>query len=445
MLKYQIILAIICFIIASTMSFSQQHGTLFELNSNFKKQTITQISELLNNNYVFQETAKKMSDFLISKLQNGAYESINDPMIFADILTDDIQSISNDKHLRVSFSPEDAKRLLELEKSGTDPDDEKHFNEILRDENYGFKQVEILPGNIGYVDFRVFASPDYSKETIASVMGFLANTDVLIFDLRSNRGGQPPGVQLLCSYLFGDEPVHLNDQYSRKTDDITEYWTLNNIAGKKMPDVPVYVLTSKFTFSGAEEFAYDLKNLKRATIIGETTGGGANSGGMKPVNEVFEIFIPNKKAINPVTKTNWEGVGVTPDIEIKSELALKKAQILALETLKTKTIDHQKLSTYNWMIGSYTALLYTPDIEENIMKSYSGTYNDRTITFENGKLYYQRNGRQKYEMIPMSDDTFMFKDLEHFRIRFIKDASGNSIELNGLYDDGHEDRSKRTD
>lgn len=444
MLKYQIILAIICSIIATKMSFPQQQAGFFELNSDLKQQTITRISKLLNDNYVFPETARKMSEFINSKLLNGAYESINDPMIFADILTADLQSISKDKHIRVSFSPEDAKRLLELEKSGTDPDDEIHFNEILRDENYGFKQVEILPGNIGYVDFRVFASPEYSKETIASVMGFLSNTDALIFDLRLNRGGQPPGVQLLCSYLFGDEPVHLNDQYSRKTDDITEYWTLNNIDGKKMPDVPVYVLTSNFTFSGAEEFAYNLKNLRRATIIGETTGGGANPGGVIPVNEEFEIFIPDEKAINPVTKTNWEGVGVTPDIEIKSELALKKAQILALETLKTKTTDNQRLSTYNWMIGSYTALLYTPDIEENIMKSYSGTYNDRTITFENGKLYYQRNGRQKYEMIPMSDDTFMLKDLEHFRIKFIKDASGNSIELNGLYDDGHEDRSKRT-
>lgn len=443
MLNIKLIIKLFLFIFVINSAYSQQQIN-FNFDTKVKQQTVKKISKLLDDNYIFPETAKKMGDFIKSKLSSGSYDSIDDPMKFAETLTADLQSISNDKHIRVRFSPEDAQRLIEQEKNGSDPGDEKHFNEMMKKENYGFKKVERLAGNIGYVDFRNFASPDYAKETIANVMGFLENTDAIIFDMRLNGGGDPAGVQLICSYLFGDTPVHLNDLYFRPTDETREFWTLRKIDGKRMPDVPVYVLTSKFTFSGAEEFTYNLKNLKRATIVGETTGGGAHPGGPLAINGGFAIFVPNGRAISPITKTNWEGVGVSPDVNVRSELALEQAQILALQKLSSTTKDEQQLNTYKWMIGSLEAVMNAPVIDENVMKSYAGIYDDRSITYEGGKLYYQRKGRQKYAMIPMSDDTFMFKDLEYFRLKFIRDALGNAIEVNGLYDDGHVDRSKRT-
>jgi len=442
MLKLKIFILFISLLI--TAAFAQQEPVNFTFDGKVKEQTVKKISKLLNDNYVFPDMAKKMGDLIKQNLAAGNYNNVDDPMKFAETLTADLQSVSNDKHIRVRFSPEDAKRLIEQEKNGRDPGDEKHWNEMLKKENYGFKKVERLPGNIGYVDFRNFASPDYSKETVASVMQFLENTDAIIFDLRLNGGGDPAGVQLICSYLFTETPVHLNDLYYRPTDVTNEYWTLRKIDGKRMPDVPVYVLTSKFTFSGAEEFAYNLKNLKRATIVGETTGGGAHPGGVMSINEGFAIFVPNGRAISPVTKTNWEGVGVTPDVNVKSELALEQAQILALQKLTQKSKDEQQIRTYNWMVESLNALLNAPTIDENTLKSYAGTYDDRTITYEAGKLYYQRKGRQKYAMTPMTEDTFMFKDLEYFRLKFVKDALGVVYEVNGLYDDGHVDKSKRT-
>jgi hypothetical protein len=445
MLKLKIFILFIGFVIAAKISFAQHDGPVnFTFDAKVKQQSVKKISKLLDENYVFPDMAKKMGDLIKQNLAAGSYDSIDDPMKFAETLTADLQSVSKDKHIRVRFSPEDAKRLIEQEKNGRDPDDEKHWNEMLKKENYGFKKVERLPGNIGYVDFRNFASPDYSKETVASVMKFLENTDAIIFDLRLNGGGDPAGVQLMCSYLFTETPVHLNDLYYRPTDETNEFWTLRKIDGKRMPDVPVYVLTSKFTFSGAEEFTYNLKNLKRATIVGETTGGGAHPGGVKAINEGFAIFVPNGRAISPITKTNWEGVGVAPDVNVKSELALEQAQILALQKLAEKSKDEQQTNTYRWMVESLNAVLNAPAVDENTLKNYAGTYDDRTITYEAGRLYYQRKGRQKYAMIPMSEDTFMFKDLEYFRLKFIRDALGNSIEVNGLYDDGHQDRSKRT-
>lgn len=445
MLKLKILILFITFMMAARITFAQQDGPInFTFDSKVKQQTVKKITSLLDDNYIFPELAKKMGELIKQNLATGIYDSIDDPMKFAETLTADLQSVSKDKHIRVRFSPEDAKRLMEQEKNGRDQDDEKHWNEMMKKENYGFKKVERLPGNIGYVDFRNFASPDYSKETVASVMKFLENTDAIIFDLRLNGGGDPAGVQLICSYLFTETPVHLNDLYYRPTDETKEYWTLRKIDGKRMPDVPVYVLTSKFTFSGAEEFSYNLKNLKRATIVGETTGGGAHPGGVKAINSGFAIFVPTGRAISPITKTNWEGVGVAPDVNIKSELALEQAQILALQKLAEKSKDEQQVNTYRWMVESLNAVLNAPAVDENTLKNYAGTYDDRTITYEAGRLYYQRKGRQKYAMIPMSEDTFMFKDLEYFRLKFVKDALGNAIEVNGLYDDGHQDRSKRT-
>lgn len=437
------IILIFSFIINLSLQ-SQNVNKPTPVNAKTKMQTVKKIAKMMKENYVFPETAKKMGDFLSSQLTSGVYDSIDDAMKFADKLTEDLQLISKDKHIRVRFNPELAKILMDEENSGSNPEEEKRQLEMMKDENFGFKKVERLSGNIGYVDFRHFAPADLAKETIASVMEFLSNTDAIIFDVRLNGGGSPDGVRLICSYLFGDQPVHLNDLYFRPEDRTEEFWTLRKVDGQKMPDVPVYVLTSKFTFSGAEEFTYNLKNLKRATIVGETTGGGANPGGMVPINKEYLVFIPTGRAINPITKTNWEGTGVAPDIMIASEKALEQAQILALQKLLEKSKDEQQKRTFRWMIESLQAVMNAPAVDENTLKSYAGTYEDRTITYDAGKLYYQRKGRQKYQMTPISDDTFMFKDIDYFRLKFVKDSAGNVTEVNGLYDDGNMDKSART-
>lgn len=414
------------------------------LDNKTKSEAVNTIGKLLDENYVFPDKAKQMGDFIKSQLKNSAYDTISDPMLFADALTMDLQSITHDRHLRIVYNPDAAKRLKEMEKESENPDDEIMFVEQMKRENYGFKEVKILSGNIGYIDFRNFAPSKISKQTVASVMNFVSGTDALVFDLRKNGGGDPDGVRLICSYLFGNEPVHLNDIYTRITDHTDEYWTLRKVDGIKRPDVPVYVLTSHFTFSGAEEFAYDLKNQKRATIVGEVTGGGANPGGTKYINDSFIAFIPTGRAISPITHTNWEGTGVQPDVEIASDKALEKAEILALEKISSGIKDENGKKRYNWMMESLQAVLNSPLVTAEVLKTFSGSYGERTITFENGNLFYQRKGRPKFQMTAMSEDTFMFKDLDYFRIKFTKDSNGNVNGLTGIYDDGHNDSSPRT-
>jgi len=159
-------------------------------------------------------------------------------------------------------------------------------------------------------------------------MNFLAHVDAIIFDLRHNGGGDPKMVAMISSYLF-DKSTHLNDLYNRKEDFTEQYWTLPYVPGTTLANRPAFVLTSKNTFSGAEEFTYNLKNLKRATIVGETTGGGAHPVSGHRIDDHFMIGVPFARAVNPVYKTNWEGTGVEPDVSVKAADALEKAQELA--------------------------------------------------------------------------------------------------------------------
>jgi C-terminal processing protease CtpA/Prc len=185
-----------------------------------------------------------------------------------------------------------------------------------------------------------FMDADICGATVAAAMGFVAHTDALILDLRDNGGGQPAMVSLIASYLF-DKPTHLNDLYDRHENSTTQYWTLAWVPGERMPTQPVFVLTSHRTFSGGEEFTYDLKTQKRATIVGETTGGGEHPVAGHPAADYFMIGVPFATAINPITKTSWEGTGVEPDVKVAADDALTTAEKLAANKIHAvKIADH---------------------------------------------------------------------------------------------------------
>jgi hypothetical protein len=300
-----------------------------------RTRVIDGVLKRLNDSYVFPEVAKKMEQSIRERVSKKEYDQVTSAKEFASKLTNDLQAVSNDKHLRVRYSnraiPERGPR-----REPTAEEREENKRELTW-MNHGFSKVERLPGNIGYVEFRNFLDPDLGAETVAAAMNFVNGTDALIFDMRGNGGGDPAMVALVCSYLFGPEPVHLNDLYWREGNRTDEFWTKKEVLGKRYLNRDVYVLTSNRTFSGAEEFTYNLKNLKRATIIGETTGGGAHPGGGFRITENFGMFVPTGRAISPITKTNWEGTGVTPDVAVPADQALLTAQIMALKKLVTTT------------------------------------------------------------------------------------------------------------
>ena len=284
----------------------------------------------LKDYYIYPETAQKMADAVLAHEKAGEYDKITDGSAFASRLTEDMQAVSHDRHLHVNYAPF---KTPQDHSDGPSPEEEQRFRKDLEHDNCGWRKVEILPGNIGYVRFDQFAPPDWCGSTVVAAMNFLAHTDAIIFDLRHNGGGDPKMVDFVVSYLF-DKPTHINDLYYRKDDKTTQYWTLPYVPGPRLATQPVYVLTSKRTFSGGEEFCYDLKNLKRATLVGETTGGGAHPVSGHRIDDHFEIGVPGGRPINPITQKDWEGTGVTPDVPVSSEDALAKAQQLAADKLR---------------------------------------------------------------------------------------------------------------
>jgi hypothetical protein len=287
----------------------------------------------LNEFYIYPETAKKMEEALRAHQKKGEYDSVDDGGIFADLLTRQLQEVSHDKHLHVAFSPRFPPKGGPS--PGRDPDMEARMRSQLERNNCFFEKVEHLPSNIGYLKFNAFPNPQICGPTATAAMGFLANCDAIIFDLRQNGGGDPKMVQFISSYLF-DEPTHLNDMYNRKEDSTTQYWTLPYVPGKRFAGKPVFVLTSSRTFSGAEEFTYNLKNLKRATIIGETTGGGAHPVSGHRLDDHFMIGVPEGRPINPISKKDWEGTGVEPDVKVPADQALDTARKMAAEQIQKK-------------------------------------------------------------------------------------------------------------
>lgn len=335
------ILVIFISLISISKSFSQEN----ELTKKEIKETIQLISETLINTYVDLEKANKMS-FDINKNSNK-YKEIKDPKVFSKVLTKDLQRVSKDLHLKVNFEP---KRIAQ--KKRVMPKEmllkrEKMMAMRMAEINYGFNEVKILTGNIGYLNLRMFADLKYAKETAAATMQFLEHTQAIIIDLRNNGGGVPNMVQFLASYFTEAKPVILSNFYERRTGEKTQLLTFKNIKGKI--NRPLYILTSKKTFSAAEAFAYSLKHLKKAIIVGEQTKGGANRTKRINLNNKFSISVPYIKATHPVTMSNWEGIGVLPTLKTSKRDAFLKAYLEAVTT----TVRRNKKNILNKIGYSY--------------------------------------------------------------------------------------------
>lgn len=292
------------------------------VDSDLRKRVIDGINADLNEFYIDAALARQMENSLLAHEKSGDYEKITDGDAFAAQLAKDLLEVSHDKHLRVDFSS-----FKIPPQHDPTPEDEARFHDQMVHDNCMFRKVEILPNNVGYIRFDGFMDASFCGPTVVAAMGFAAHTDAVIFDLRQNGGGQPAMVTLIASYLF-DKPTHLIDMYNRKEDSTSQNWTLSYLPGLRLAKQPVFVLTSKRTFSGAEEFAFDLKNQKRATIVGETTGGGAHPVSRHVVADYFMVGVPFAMSLDPVTKTNWEGTGVEPDVKVSADDALETAQKL---------------------------------------------------------------------------------------------------------------------
>ncbi len=416
------------------------------LTATEKSVIIDSVALQLEKYYVFPDKAKSMTSYLRKRNKEKAYATLTDYKAFVDTLAQDLQRVHKDLHLSLSYNPQQVSRVRQWN-AAPQPTDAmlEERKQWARKANFGFVKVERLPGNIGYLDFRnFFAVNEESENTVAAAMAFLLNTDAVIIDLRKNGGGDPEMVQLILSYFMDEKPVHYNSIYNRPTDSTQHFYSLEKVKGQKMPGKDLYILTSRNTFSAAEEFAYNFKNLKKALLIGETTGGGAHPTSLYAANNAVVMAIPMARSISPITQTNWEGTGVEPDVKVEASKALAHAQKQVLQKAMAKATDPMEKAQLQWVQAAVDAELNPVTVGESTLQQYVGQYGDRTITLEGGQLYYQRAGRGKMRLLPLSDQLFQPESLDYFRVQFVKDAKGNVEKIIGLYDSGQTDESPRT-
>lgn len=329
-------------------------GPDFAIDAKDRAEALDDLVRALEQCYVYPEIGENVVKMIRERQERGEYDSITSSRALAHLLNKQMRDVAHDHHLGVMTLPPGK----HMPKPGPEPRNPTPVPDFFgKNGNYGFERVEHLEGNLGYLKLNMFVGAEEEGGDIAAAaMTFLANSDALIIDLRGNGGGGPGMVQLLASYFFAGDPVHLNDMVFRRPGaqdfDVEQRWTQPVVAGPRYVDKEVYVLTGPHTFSAAEEFIYDLQALKRVTVVGEATGGGANMATGMPLGGRFAVNMPTGRSVNPITKTNWEGVGIKPDIEVPQEDALRTAQRTALEHLTAKTSDKGELFRFQMALNS---------------------------------------------------------------------------------------------
>jgi len=283
--------------------------------------------------------------------------------------------------------------------------------------NFGFQEVSILPGNVGYIDMRLFFPVQLGGDTALAALNFIEHTDAVIFDMRQNGGGTPQMVQFLIShFLDPNSPTVINTFRASNRDYPGELLSLAYLPGTARPDVPLYVLTSGRTGSAGEAFPYHLQAMERATIVGETTYGAGNPGGFVPVGQGFGVFVSNNRTQNPITGTNWEGVGVVPDVATSSEDALEAALVLAYGAILETAEEPAHRRTIEWAREAINARLDPPAFDMDAHRDLVGQYGEREIYADGGELMYRRGDLAGRRLVYLSDDRFMIEGVEEYRV-----------------------------
>lgn len=327
-------------ILVFCLSFSCNAQLSASISQDDKEVIVDKVSDILSSKFLFETDAVKMASLIVSKLNNGEYDSITNVSVFCRTITSDLRSIKNDKHLFVFYSPEEALEVKAHQKLL--PKNELRIVDSLlveaeRKENFGFKEIKILNGNIGYLKLSYFSNPRFFNRKVDVSMRFLEDTQAMIIDLRDNGGGE--GSALLASYFLPQKEVILSLLKCRDSLQNSITKSVTNIKGKRYLNKDVFILTNTNTFSAAEDFAYTLKHLKRATIIGERTKGGAHPVDIINIHRDVLIQLPICESCNFITKSNWEQTGVIPHIQTPSDNAFDVAYIKAIENRINRTID----------------------------------------------------------------------------------------------------------
>lgn len=418
------------------------------LDAQIRHKLIESIIRELQARYVVPEKTKELESYLRAKLKSGGYEKIENAREFASAVTTDLRTASRDLHLFVTYDPPLERALIAAPPAPSVdlyelPPTPERLAE-LRQTNYGFHKLEILRGNVGYLELKGFVDLNYSKETAVAAMNFLANTDAVIIDLRHNPGGFMNVETFLASYFYGVDPVELLSRYHREGNVTVKDWTLREVPGRRMPHTELYILTSRETGSAAEGFSFVLQQRKRAKTIGEKTSGAGFGNKEVPIGHGFVFYVSIFRQFDPRTGRGWQEVGVAPDITASAERALSVAHFEAVKSLADKTPVGPRKQQLSWLAGLLELAASGPrQIPNSLLESYAGKYDGGKIvvSLEQGQLFFLGASGVKRKLHALADDTFLVEDTSvppesQARVRFVKNAAGDVTEMRLLVADG---------
>jgi hypothetical protein len=393
-----------------------------QIDDTVREKILDWVADTMSSRYVDADVAESMADRVRSQYAKGVYDGLDDAGAFLYAVEQDLRSVSDDKHVGLWPERIEEATVEDVDYTPSDAD----YVEHLRRTNYGYKKIEILPGNVGYLRIDEFAHAALGGPTTMAVMNTVGNTDALIIDLRWNGGGAGM-VSTLSAYFF-DRATHLNDSWERASDKTRQSWTPEFVPGPSLSEVPLFILISGQTFSAAESFTYGLKQLGRATVVGARSKGGGH-----PVEFVrlilddlaVAMMVPNAKSINPITGTSWEGVGVAPDIEVVAGKALETAYGAALDRLLEENEDERFRSRIQWARPQFQASQHPVELSVEQLTEYAGTYENRMfVVGDDSALLYQSEPGSSFLLMPMGNDLFGVEGHDGVRFQFGRNGDG---------------------
>jgi hypothetical protein len=369
------------------------------LSTAARAEVVEALGAALARHYVDGDTARLITDRLRSRLRAGAYDTAASPARFAEQVTTDLRAVNGDLHLSLWH---EGARAASASRAGGDA-----FAAQARARNFGLERVEILPGNVGYLEATTFlyGGPG-GAEAMADALRFLSRTDALIIDVRRNPGGGEMS-HLLFSHFFAQQ-VPTVRVVERGTGRDEQRRSIAEVPGPRRPDVPLYVLTSQGTASAAEELGFVLKNRKRATLVGDRTAGAGHMVRSLPVGHGFVAGISIARVTDPTSGLEWERVGVQPDVRVPAERALDAAHAAALRTIAQRERDPARRTLLARTAEAVEARLRDAQPPAASLARWAGVYDGgRRVELVDGRLWHRaRAGVMPDALVPLGDDRF---------------------------------------
>jgi hypothetical protein len=404
-------------------------------------QAVTETERLVREKYVFPEMRDKIAARLREGRASGRY-SVTNAEELGSRVTEDLRAASNDKHMSLRWDPQWYEAAVKTPGPPGPAAGEEFWARMARLRNHGIHEVKNLDGNVRYLRLSSFFwMPDVSGRRIDAAMELLKDGDAVIIDLSGNGGGSTASVLYFISHF-----LPANDDRLLMTfldgDSSFQSTALSYLPAGRIK-APLFVITGENTVSAAEEFTYHVKHFKLGTLVGGRTAGAANNNALLPVAPGFQASISFGRPVHPVTKTNWEGVGIEPDVPAAPEKALQTAHLKALEAIAAAAPEAER-AIAQWRVDHHRAVLNPYRASAADQRNYVGTYGERRVWLEGATLMWQREGRPRSKLLPFAKDVYALETDPSVRVRFLGSPKGRSRAVEMVYDNGETLRLERT-